>query len=565
MPGRHSGSQPNKHPIDFHAGGSYLSSPDQPSTVYPDRLIRPLPKRSIRSRLSQEAADQIAFPPNIPSTSLPNFNGYGENGEYSNDSKVLIQQNGDICSHDHDYDCEHYDVDHDEDHCPHHHCHHNGGDDLDSGEDVSPTAVRRANGYRVSPRSPRSSRHNRYGSNTKLSPSGPDGYDAFENTNNKKKRKIPTSGGLGLHHSSLSAELAQLGLSSSKDGAGGDVGQHYAGAGSGLGVQGAGRGRNSRRFSGRNPLGVSMNGSNARAVAPRHEQATAALRDEEIKSDQGIISAAIANATALLRKPLGKGQENVGVLDQAKQPPANSEFTFKYESDSKGVKFPEQSLYSPGYQQRTTAMPAPATPASQKVSAQGAHAAPTAAGSTQPSAASQQTTSQNNTQGKKPRRRRGDIYALAARQRKLQQEYANLHHPPEPEDIWICEFCEYESIFGVQPHALIRQYEIKDRKERRRLAEKRRLLEKAKLKGRKGKKQTRGAAKTTNHAGQQPANQQGYDQSFDQLGDDYLDDGYDDDPIPMPAPQAPSKQPMPGAFHTGDQRGSGGPEKGGVR
>ena len=88
----------------------------------------------------------------------------------------------------------------------------------------------------------------------------------------------------------------------------------------------------------------------------------------------------------------------------------------------------------------------------------------------------------------KPRRRPSKEYALAARQRRLQQEYANYHHRPTKENMWICEFCEYEDIFGVPPVALIRQYEIKDRQERKRAAEKRRLLEKAKAKNRKGKK-----------------------------------------------------------------------------
>ena len=182
----------------------------------------------------------------------------------------------------------------------------------------------------------------------------------------------------------------------------------------------------------------------------------------------------------------------------------------------------------------------------------------------QQAAASQQANA--TVPGKKPRRRRGDVYALAARQRKLQQEYSNIQHPPAPEDIWICEFCEYESIFGQPPHALIRQYEIKDRKERRRLAEKRRLLEKAKLKGRKGKKQTKNAAKAASNAAHQAANQQGYDQRpLDQLGDDDLDYGYDDDPIPMPAPPpAPTKQPMPGAYDTVG-KGGGGTRDGGVR
>lgn len=184
-----------------------------------------------------------------------------------------------------------------------------------------------------------------------------------------------------------------------------------------------------------------------------------------------------------------------------------------------------------------------------------------------PQSAPSQAQPHQNAQGKKSRRWRGDVYALAARQRRLQQEYANLHHPPGPEDIWICEFCEYESIFGVPPMALIRQYEIKDRKEQKRLAEKRRLLEKAKLKGRKGKKQTKNAAKAANGANQQPLNQQAYDQQpLDQLGgDDYLDDGYDDASVPLPAPPpAPLKQPMPGAYDAtvGRQTTAGGSRKG---
>lgn len=284
----------------------------------------------------------------------------------------------------------------------------------------------------------------------------------------------------------------------------------------------------------------------------------------EDSKDQGIISAAIANATALLRKPLGKGQENVGVLpQQPKSSPPSSQFTFTCESDTKGVTFPEQSLYSPGYSQRNHHL-GPSASSMPNSKASHANQATANIPQTQSAVSGQQSTN-NNAQGKKPRRRRGDVYALAARQRKVQQEYSNIQHPPAHEDIWICEFCEYESIFGQPPHALIRQYEIKDRKERRRLAEKRRLLEKAKLKGRKGKKQTKNAAKTANNAAHQPVNQQGYDQQqLDQLGDDELDYGYDDDPIPMPAPPpAPTKQPMPGSYDP--SKGGGGTVDTGVR
>jgi len=155
--------------------------------------------------------------------------------------------------------------------------------------------------------------------------------------------------------------------------------------------------------------------------------------------------------------------------------------------------------------------------------------------------------------GRKKKRSPGSIYAMAARQRKIQQQYTNIHHPPALEDIWICEFCEYESIFGRPPEALIRQYEIKDRKERKRLAEKKRLLEKAKMKGRKTKKAPKNA-KNASHG----SYQQGYDRaSVDHssaagsgLHDDEYSHEYDDDEpgaIPGPDPASPSelKPPLP--------------------
>ena len=121
-----------------------------------------------------------------------------------------------------------------------------------------------------------------------------DGYDSFENTNNKKKRKIPTSGSLGNHHSTLSAEMAHMGISSNRDlemlqaEVEGGVGQYYGtgssaipAAATGTGVSGAGRGRfgrvTARNSTGRSPLAVSMNGPNAmqsgRMVLQRREHA----------------------------------------------------------------------------------------------------------------------------------------------------------------------------------------------------------------------------------------------------------------------------------------------------
>ena len=191
-------------------------------------------------------------------------------------------------------------------------------------------------------------------------------------------------------------------------------------------------------------------------------------------------------------------------------------------------------------------------------STQGTQTSPTMAGQANQNGVPQPAINQPPQPARKPRRPPGKRYAMAARERRLQQEYNNYHHPPRDEDIWICEFCEYESIFGGPPEALVRQYEIKDRRERKRLAEKRRLLEKAKMKGRKGKKGTKNAARNAaaatqaQHAPvqpnypQQPADQPSVQNHGTQI-DEYFGDGYVDDPLPMPTPplHAPSKIPQP--------------------
>lgn len=84
---------------------------------------------------------------------------------------------------------------------------------------------------------------------------------------------------------------------------------------------------------------------------------------------------------------------------------------------------------------------------------------------------------------------------MAARHRKQVTAELNYHQPPRADDVWICEFCEYESIFGEPPRALIRDYEIKDRRLRQEEADRKRLLEKAKAKSRKGRKSVKAAGK----------------------------------------------------------------------
>src|SRR3979411_588784 len=47
-------------------------SPDPMSSIYPDRPIRPLPKRRLRERLSPDVAESIKYPP-APKTTTPLF------------------------------------------------------------------------------------------------------------------------------------------------------------------------------------------------------------------------------------------------------------------------------------------------------------------------------------------------------------------------------------------------------------------------------------------------------------------------------------------------------------
>lgn len=97
------------------------------------------------------------------------------------------------------------------------------------------------------------------------------------------------------------------------------------------------------------------------------------------------------------------------------------------------------------------------------------------------------------------RRRAARDLHLQARKRREGTARQNFLNPPKLEDQWICEFCEYERIFGYPPVALIRQYEIKDRKIRQQEEERRRVWEKAKARSRKGKKNKTPSKNSASH------------------------------------------------------------------
>ncbi len=584
---------------------------DTTSPIYPDRPIRPLPKRRLRSRLSPEFASTIFYPtapavstpllclPFSPSVSytdgsLSNSGDpqFGPKKSEQREIRAAYRKNG--------YQFR--------------------GNEVDSDEDEGVEILRRYQEQRQGMLVPRNfangSTRGDFTKNSKppLSQStvssieSVDGYDSFENTNNKKKRKIPTSGNLGNHHSTLTAEMALMGISTTRyiGGSHADsdsgVGQYYGTGNSaipasstGTGISGAGRGRfgrvGIRSACGRSPLGVSMNGSNTlqavRAALQKRDYAPSStfggkgdgslvfvdlcLTNVRVETgpapERGIISTAIANAAARPSTPT-KGQENVSLLEQQttkKSSSSKTQFTFTCDTDD------GRPMVWPGQNSPLTEVPyqnsdppidntAQTTQSNRGFATQGTQTSPSIA--TQPSQTTPQPSAanqQNQQQARKPRRLPAKQYAMAARQRRLRQDSNNFHHPPSSEDIWICEFCEYESIFGSPPEALVRQYEIKDRRERRRLAEKRRLLEKAKMKGRKGKKGNKNASKSASTASaqpQQPTQKPRYDQKSVDNGsrqhqgtqsEEFLEDDYENTPMPMPPPftSSPTKIPQP--------------------
>jgi hypothetical protein len=267
----------------------------------------------------------------------------------------------------------------------------------------------------------------------------------------------------------------------------------------------------------------------------------------------GIISTAIANAQST---PPHAGNENVSLLQQeaSKNSANKTQFTFTCGSDSANkMSWPGQENGNnypgpqpPGAYPSATAPRArpPVRPDAPMANSQGTQTSPHANGAhSRPpgrNAPAQQgaPSSQQPPPPRRPRRSPAKLYALAAKRRRAQQEYTNYHNPPETS--WICEFCEYEDIFGTPPLALIRQYEIKDRKERKRAAEKRRLLEKARMKGRKGKKTSKKNQNNVNNANNQAPPAGGYDRRddapLDGQDDEFYDDEYDDMPHHNPAP-----------------------------
>ncbi|KAF1941375.1 hypothetical protein EJ02DRAFT_204314 [Clathrospora elynae] len=555
---------------EWNRSSPLRSSPDTSSSMYPDRPIRPLPARSLRARLSPEQAETIVYP-HSPPPAGPLFNF-----PYSASDRRPHRTG---------------ENDHHACHCGHTHSEVESEEDEDERHGPLPVSP----SYQYSRHVPGKSVAAMAGAYRKPgSPSSSvDGYESFENTNNKKKRKIPNMGSHSVHHTSLAAAVASVGIANAHEAGAIDDGDgigRYCGSApttpqqnttAGTGISGAGRGRFGRSGSGR---------SERRVLATSTTLANANANSKRPPEPSGIISTAIANAQAT---PPPRGNEHVSLLQQeaAKHSAQKTQFTFTCGSDSATKMvwpgqengqypqppgaYPTASTAPPPHPQAARARP-PVRPDAPMVSTQGTQTSPNMNGAAAcPPPAPNGTARrpmgappQQAPPPRKPRRSAAKLYQRAARKRRIQQEYANLHSPPSTP--WICEFCEYADIFGHPPRALIRQYEMKDRKERKRLAEKRRLLEKARMKGRKGKKASKKAQDNTSNAqDNQKSPPGGYEPRDDEGSLDAQDDYYDDDydgPIATcphgcqhhPHPAHPPPQKVPG-LPPGDPRVGGPP------
>ena len=243
-------------------------SPDTVSSLFPDRPIRPLPKRRLRERLSPEVASAIKYPPSAQDTTplfyYPSYSTKDETNPSSVESTSPI------------------------DHSRPHETGRNytprpGGYPAGEGEEeqaaLRSTLVTRAAPDILSRSANQAAKSDQPRHADPLPPpsttSSADGYDSFENTNNKKKRKIPSAGDSTLNSThTLNSDLSSLAASGSHSSAADmSVARSYAtstgystsGAlmSSTQGMSGSGRGRLGRSRNGRSPLRALSDGNSS--------------------------------------------------------------------------------------------------------------------------------------------------------------------------------------------------------------------------------------------------------------------------------------------------------------
>lgn len=387
------------------------------------RPIRPLPKRRLRSRLSEDANAALFGPPQQPTTPLFYFpyNNYVGDAALGGTGTPVGFGTG----------------------------HHHIGDSLQDSsdeEDNSNASVSRGVGNDIS-------------GAAEGAAGQADSYEWSENTNNKKKRKIPTP----------------------------------ANPGGSTGGNGTGGGSGSQSSPGFSPTSTSTprsrwksNGSTQRSPlsaisSTNHASLRRNCRRYPSSPSTDSFAKRSTNGKPSADEPLTpskiKHHEDDGDLSGL-PPPKQTQFTFVCESPVSA----SLAFSAPSHNTTSTTRDLPGDSAGYQKAMHttvGTQTSPSMSNNAAYPPTPQQTKKKSSNSRTANSRR---DYALQQQRRRRQEAMGGGGNNGE---IWICEFCEYESIFGEAPEALMRQYEIKDRRERRRLAEKRRLLEKAKQKGKK--------------------------------------------------------------------------------
>ena len=245
-------------------------SPDAISP-YPDRPIRPLPKRRLRERLSPDVAESIKYPP-APKTTTPLFYHPYNLREETGANRAVESQHPSERERTDEIEQRNY-------------ISRRNGEELDSDEDEAAYRSRIYSRHSADTTG-RSYRYVQKPDSKHANPQPPasnassaDGYDSFENTNNKKKRKIPTPGDSSLNGVHLSGDLTGVGISGTDDlveDMGNGTGSYHSSGGTAQGISGPGRGRYGRIRNGRSPLrtlsDASGNWGNGRTTKQRQSQ-----------------------------------------------------------------------------------------------------------------------------------------------------------------------------------------------------------------------------------------------------------------------------------------------------
>ncbi|KAJ2897543.1 uncharacterized protein MKZ38_004615 [Zalerion maritima] len=467
----------------FHRSGyPHTMSSDTMSSLYPDRPIRPLPKRRLRERLSPEEVDSIKYPP-APEANPPLFyypasdhqdsppcNGASDG---AGDRARVFRRNGMSSTN-------------------------------ESDDEERPRTV--AIPWPSSQAIPRLSRKDNSRNTATANPptstgSSADGYDSLENTN-KKKRKIPSPGEHVLNGGHTLAEISSLSISHSSghDSADGALTStsHHSGSGSTLmssssqGMSGPGRGRFGRTRNGRSPLrALSETTSNWVGRTGKVRPLQVALhQDTPATEGSGIISSAIANAEKL---PPAQNKENTSLLQQSgksKSSPASSLFTFTCESQV------NSAVAWPGSDTASSSLQSPSSKSSTAHNMQSTQTSPPRTGSSfghkdaghPGNIGAEAGGPRRKPISKAERKRRLDNKLQHQADQRMTEAQMRKRDCNSQEGEWLCLFCEYELIFGEQPRALIREFELRDLQRRKDEAYKQQLIERARRRARKSKK-----------------------------------------------------------------------------